>query len=526
MSLQVIAQDLNEIPFNLPLVVIDTDGNSIPNDPKITAHMGIINNPSGINYYEDSFNDYDGFIGIELRGNGSLNYHKASYGVETRDEFGENNNVSLLGFPEENDWILYATHVDKSLMRNVISYDFIRKMGWYASRARHVELILNGEYRGVYVLLEKIKRDDNRVDIRKNKEERPPDSIGYIVKVDAGWNESNGWESEILYNENGVDYWPRYQYVYPEIEDISEEEDEFIRNYMLEIDEAFWHKRGKDLRPLFDEKIDLSSLVDLWIMNEFTFNPDGYRLSTFFNFNPGSDDNNKLIAGPYWDYNFGYSNYFERFGLYVGWDYDNHWWEPFHSIPFWWTRMSENEIFIDALVRRWRELRETILQPEKFNIQIDSITEHLGPAIDRNAEKWTDDIVTGDLFWATTNTYDEDVTKLKDWIVKRLDWMDQQMSYFETVLLSPKQMQILIAPNPISDNAKMTFNYYKREILEGEIVNIQGIPQHRFSFEALYTSTNIIDFSLPVWRLENGVYYMRILRGNTVIATEPFCIIR
>lgn len=71
---------------NLPLVFINTNGQQIPDEPRIIAHMGIINNPSGENKLIDSFNEYDGRISIEIRGSSSQMFPKKSYKIETRRE--------------------------------------------------------------------------------------------------------------------------------------------------------------------------------------------------------------------------------------------------------------------------------------------------------------------------------------------------------------------------------------------------------------------------------------------------------
>jgi len=150
--------------------------------------MGIIDNgPGETNHISDPYNHYDGFIGIEMRGSSTLWFPKKQFAVETRDSLGENNNVSLFGMPEENDWIFNAPYTDKSLMRNVLIYKIARDAGRYASRSHYFELVLNGDYRGVYVMLEKIKRDDSRVDIAKlNPDDVSGDDLtgGYIIKID------------------------------------------------------------------------------------------------------------------------------------------------------------------------------------------------------------------------------------------------------------------------------------------------------------------------------------------------------
>ncbi len=514
LSVKMQSQDLEDIPFNLPLFIIETDGQDIPNEPKIMARLGVIDNPSGVNYTTDAFNDYEGFIGIETRGNGSIAYAKNSYGMETRDAFGENRNVSLLGLPIENDWILYASHIDKTLMRNVITFDLVRNMGRYGSRMRHIELIINGEYRGVYLLMEKIKRDKNRVDIRKAKEGRPPDSIGYIVKVDAGWNEEVGWESEILYvDESGTDYWPRYQYVYPEKDDITPEQDEFIKDFMLSVDEAMFKARYEGFDDVYQNLVDVASFIDLWIINEFTANPDGYRISTFLHYDPGSE-NRKLIAGPAWDYNVGYSNYFERYTFYDKWEYDNDWWPPRSSIPFWWPRMLKDDQFLNLMIKRWEELRSTLITTDLIYAKIDSVDIHLGPAIERNYEMWTDSIILEDVYWASTKTHDEDVQFFKDWIAHRIWWMDGQIQMMKSIVNEEENNGILIYPNPVRDQFNIGYYQDVEGKIDGVIIDRMGRTVQQLEIES---DIGINKKNINLQTIPSGIYFIKLeIKGKHI----------
>ena len=146
----------------LPLIRINTRGNPIVDEPKIAGSFDILEDDVVIEAHQ---------IGIEIRGSSSQMFDKKSYGFETWDENGEDLNVELAGFPEEEDWILYGPYSDKSLLRNVLIYELSNKMGQYASRTAFYELEINEVFLGTYVLMEKIKRDKNRVDISKNKEE-------------------------------------------------------------------------------------------------------------------------------------------------------------------------------------------------------------------------------------------------------------------------------------------------------------------------------------------------------------------
>jgi len=308
-------ENRSAVPFtssNLPIVVINTYGQNIVNEPKITAHMGIIDNGKGVrNNITDPLNHYNGKIGIEIRGSSSQQYPKKQYGFETRDGAGEDSAVSLLGMPAESDWILSAQYNDKTLMRDVVVYQLTNSLGRYASRTRYCEVVLNGEYIGVYMLFEKIKRDKNRVNIAKLE---PADTSGvemtggYIIKIDKLDGSGNdGWYSAYPPYPGA---WQKiyYQYHYPKPEDITAGQKIYIKNYIAKIESVFASEMYRNGYPQY---VDVSSMVDYFLINEMTKNVDSFRLS-FFMYKDIDSKNTKLFFGPVWDYNsgFGYADYY------------------------------------------------------------------------------------------------------------------------------------------------------------------------------------------------------------------------
>src|SRR4030042_904126 len=179
---------------NLPIVIINTDGSvPIPDDPRVKANMKIIYKGEGErNYVTDqntaAYLDYNGRIDIEIRGSSSQYSQKKQYGFSTKLADGvTNNNVSLLGMPAENDWILNSMVFDSSLIRDYLCFNLSRQIGEYASRTAYCEVVVNGSYRGLYILEEKIKPDNNRVDVYKitvDDNYLPDISGGYIIKAD------------------------------------------------------------------------------------------------------------------------------------------------------------------------------------------------------------------------------------------------------------------------------------------------------------------------------------------------------
>ena len=228
---------------HLPIVVINT-GNAtyndatIPDDPKITANMGIIDNGPGVtNNLTDAFNAYSGSIGIETRGNSTQGFEKKTYSLELRTAAGADSSVALLGMGKEEDWILHAMVIDKSQLRVPLSFDLARSMGHYASDWRYVELVIDNDYRGLYLMCERLKRDNDRVDIAKlDADDLAGDSLtgGYILRID--WLGDPGFESD--YNSlGGVDLM-YYQFYYPKASDIQLEQEMYIKGYMDDFEDA------------------------------------------------------------------------------------------------------------------------------------------------------------------------------------------------------------------------------------------------------------------------------------------------
>jgi len=286
----------------LPVISINTHGQNIVDDSRITANMGIVDNGPGIlNSVDDPFNNYDGKISIEIRGASSQMFPKKSYSIETQTDSGTNNNVLLLGMPKENDWVLYAPYSDKSLVRNVISYRIYEEMGNWSPRTRYVDLYLNQDYQGIYVLTEKVKRDKNRVDIKKLKNtdvSQVSISGGYILQVDRiEYLPANEyWESPTVPTYSGFEH-NHFEYFDPNIYELTADQSIYIKNWMNDLDEVLAGHLFFDEHIGYRQYLDIESFVDYLIFHEFNKDVDAYRLSAFF-YKASDFKGGKLHAGP------------------------------------------------------------------------------------------------------------------------------------------------------------------------------------------------------------------------------------
>ncbi len=354
-------------------------------------------------------------------------FPKKQYAIETRDTLGSDVKVSLLDFPAESDWVLYAPYTDKSLMRNVLAYQLANEMGRYASRTCFCEVVLNGDYKGVYVLMEKIKRDKNRVNITKlGTSDISGDAVtgGYIIKIDKleGAN-IQGWYSQFP-PYPGARQRIYYQYDYPKQEDIVPQQQAYIQNYIYTFESLMAGPDYADPQHGYTQDLDAASCVDVFILNEISRNVDGYRLSAFMHKDRDSK-NGKLTMGPIWDYDlaFGNADYYNGAKLF-GWQVDFRVESDDYQIPFWWRKLMQDSSFARRINSRWRELRKSILDVQRIHACIDSMAQHLDEAQKRNFERWP---ILGTYVWPNAfigQTYSEELNYLKQWVNLRILWME------------------------------------------------------------------------------------------------------
>ena len=415
----------------LAQVIVNTNGGTIVDEPKINAQMTIS---------KADIVSFEGFIGIEFRGASSQSFPKKSYGLETRDENNEDLDVSLLGFPEEEDWVLYGPYSDKSLMRNILIYDLSRDIEMYASRSVFVELTINSVYQGVYVFMEKLKRDSQRIDINKLKaDENSGEDLtgGYILKIDKtagsnlgeGYNELNSFTSQYDPQNASSGQEINFLYEYPKAEDITTEQKDYISTYVSNFEDALASTDFTDPNLGYAAYIDVPSFIDFFLLNELSNNVDGYRLSTFMH----KDKNGKLKMGPIWDFNlaFGNANYCSGGETNVwAYKFNERCSGDFWLTPFWWDRLLQDPAFVTQLKNRWDALRVNAFSEATIMAKIDNYNDTLekAGAIDKNFETWD---VLGIYIWPNNfigNTHSEENDFLKNWISDRLTWLDGAIS--------------------------------------------------------------------------------------------------
>ena len=389
---------------NLPVVTIDTEG-GIPDEPKVMARMRVAD--GGARNAPGDTLAYDGWIGIEQRGSSSARFPKTQYAVETRHADGRNRDVPLLGLPPENDWVLHAPYSDKSLLRNALAFHVARATGRYASRARFCELVLDGDYRGVYLLLESVKDDSARVDLADT------DSLGggFIARLDKPGS-GGTWPSRDPLTRQFV----RYQFHDPD--DLSPAQ----RREIEATFDAMEAATADPDAPAAQALLDLDSVVDYVIVSELAKNIDAYRISTYFH-RPARGAPIRL--GPLWDFNlaFGNADYGDAADP-TGFQYDSPYTSATYPVPSWLARVVASDAFQTRARRRWTYLRRGPLATDALGRWIDATVADLDEAQARNFARWP---ILGTDVWPNAfvgGSYAAEVGYVREWLARRLAWLD------------------------------------------------------------------------------------------------------
>lgn len=445
---------------NLPIFIINTKGKTIADDPKVVVNLRVIyNGPGQLNRVTDKNFHYNNAIGIELRGNSSQSYPQQQYGFETRDSVsGDNLDFSLLGLPADNDWVLYAPYNDVSMLRNVLTYRLWNQMEHWGPRTKFCEVILNGDYRGVYILTESIKRGDHRVDAAKLTETDTAGrnlTGGYILKIDKKNNTNDkGFVSKIKSTSNSDINW---LFHYPKSKDILPVQEAYIHRYIDTVEAAIHASNFADPVHGYAKYLSTQSFIDYLIITEFTNNVDGYKSSSFFYKEKQAADGTKgkLKAGPVWDYNLALGNVnFCQGGSYNVWQYGGC--NPTTmAMPKMWKRLLEDPAFANAVKCRYLALRKDLMSEASINRFLDSYAlDTLAQAQARHFSRWKILGTNPGYFNAyVVQTYSQELQTLKTWISNRLKWIDANLGGVCTVtdLKNPSFIgneSITVYPNP------------------------------------------------------------------------------
>ncbi|MFO1513227.1 MAG: lamin tail domain-containing protein [Verrucomicrobiota bacterium] len=407
-------------------------------------------------------------IGLNIRGSSTQGLAKQSFAVEAWDEYNSDLKVPMLGLPAESDWVLYApNYFDKSLIHNSLMHELSRQIGRYSSRVRMTEVFtsfgsgavnyttpLVGNYNGIYVLEEKIKAGNNRVDIPKLDPvdtNSPAITGGYMLKVDRADPDERTLGAAGL----GM------VYVEPQMKDYATFpgralQENYIAGYFNSFYNALYGANWTNPVTGYAAWIDVDSWIDHHLLNVIALSSDALRLSAYF----FKDRNKKIEMGPLWD--------FDRA---LGTGVDTEWraWNPrswMGSNPLgnptggdygtdffnagavfsnpWYGRLTQDPDFWQKWIDRYQNLRQKEFSTNSLFALVDGLISPLTLAQTREVSRWSGSggsdttprlgTITAPVGWPDRNytyafpgTFAGEIAFQKKWLADRLNFIDTNL---------------------------------------------------------------------------------------------------
>ena len=418
----------------LPIVVADSAGANVDNSGRsfhFTYTVVIDKDAADGLARMTGPTDFTGRGGMHIRGQSSSGFPKKQYAWETWDNENEDKNVSILGMPSESDWIIHAPYSDKTLMRNVMVYDCARQLWGNRGgvRTRFVELFYNqnggtvsmSDYRGVYVLMEKIKGGKDRIDIERiNNSVTDPELIqgGYIFKKDKSPS-SQPWSTAT----EGIPLDMHHP------QSVNSAQFSYLTGHVNQFEAALHSADFENLKTGYPAFIDVLSFIDNHLFVETFKEIDGYRISAYFS----KPRYGKIRALPVWDYNLslGNANYLQG-EIPQGWYYT----QLNGTNYYWYQRLFQSTEFRLAYWDRFWELRRSAFTTPSLMAKIDNWDAELDQpnssgesAVTRNFNEWS---ILGNYVWpnaggySSRTTHQAEVNWMKNWLTQRMSWMETQ----------------------------------------------------------------------------------------------------
>ena len=311
--------------------------------------------------------------------------------------------TSVLGMPEDKKWVLLAEKSDKSMIRNKIA----RYMGElsdleYTPNAEYVELFINEDYQGTYLIGQKVEESSNRVDIGDD---------GYLIEIDTDANNRIDSDDIIFkptiwssIHTDGV-----FNIKDPDI-DYGSDEFHLIENYINEFESVLYSNNFDSAGSGYESYIDVDSLIDWFLINEIAKTVDArWYSSIYFSYIPGE----KIKMGPIWDFDLSYGNLNYSDAQYTS--------EFYIKQNNWIDKLYQDEVFVEKVKIRYSYYHSKL---DDIKNKIDEFAKYIDKSQKANFERWD---ILGVYVWPNPVydlTYEEEVERLKNWIEERMNWLN------------------------------------------------------------------------------------------------------
>lgn len=398
----VMSNALANTSSDLPIIMIHTYNQVLDATNLATTFWSVIEPNNGGRAYGSDEPSFAGRAGMKIRGASSSSFPKKQWRVEIQNEDGSDRDVTLLGMPADADWTLYAPgRYDRGLINNALMYEMSNRLGKYAPRTRFVEVYYNdgntigqGDYWGIYILTEKIKVSDKRIDIRKidaNDNVGEDLSGGYMFSLDREEDIITNYTTNYYGNAN-----VGYELRSPNISSITTTQLSYITNTISDFENSLTSNTWLDPNTGYKTKTNIDTWMVPHLLKGLAKEPDGFHLSFYLQ----KDKNELLEAGPIWDFDRAINSVDSRSQGPTGWDTawlnDQTGWQ---GNVYYWKGGVNSGAYINQMVDdpdyetliydswfEWR--RNNILQTSEIHMLIDSMANLLTESQVREFNRW------------------------------------------------------------------------------------------------------------------------------------------
>lgn len=378
--------------FDLPAVLVGTPENISINSKEIWVEGTKISI-----HNTDRTIDELGTAGIKGRGNTTWAlYDKKPYAISLDKK------SKVLGMPKDKKWNLIANFIDRTNIRNAVTLELARRTKFleWTPRGEFVELVMNGTHQGLYYLCEKIKISKNRLNIT----ELTPDVVsgdaltgGYLLEFDQNYDEFYKFHSSRKHfpiNLKAPD------------EDVPDVQLEYISSYINEIEWQLYHYDPAACS--YKDLLDIDTFIDYWFVQEVSGNYGCNGPKSVYMY---KDVNEKLKAGPCWDFDW---------GTYMPEKVTE--WRA-KTVGLWYPRMFKDPAFVARVKEKWAESKPDFLDIKNY---VDSLSAVIKTSAEVDNAMWplAKYKINGD----ENLSYDESIERMKSYIDERIEWLDASIS--------------------------------------------------------------------------------------------------
>lgn len=354
---------------------------------------------------------------IHIRGNSSKWFDKKSFLVKFMDDKGEKENVSVMGMPAYNEWVLYGPCLDRTLIRNYICYNVSGQILPDTPDVRFCDLYFNGEYKGVYLAIESIDVGEERLNLSKTGNN--VGTTSWLIRLDREKKADVKLDDFSYYTyQLGIS---AFDVLYPGSESLTQEKLNYVTSDLSKIEYVLHSLDATDTLNGYQKYINRDAFVKYFIINEFFANVDAGRYSTYY-----YKDLRGKVTPVVWDFNNSCDNQiFELVG------------ESGFTLTDapWFEELLKDKAFVKQIIYEYRMLRNSVLSNENLQTMIDDTVLWLGDNIEHNYQVYSYLFDVSQineynyLIPAERNysDYASSVAQLKNWIYERGEWLDHHI---------------------------------------------------------------------------------------------------